>query len=102
RRHTRFARDWSSDVCSSDLVHPAVLGRGALADVSVVVHGPAAPVAARLACRDDVPFLSLTSGPHGLVAEVRAGSARDIDRAVARSEERRAREEWQSVWPPQR
>src|SRR5690606_19591800 len=24
RRHTRFSRDWSSDVCSSDLVH--VLG----------------------------------------------------------------------------
>lgn len=64
-------------------VHPAVLGRGALAHVSVVVHAPAAPVAARLARRADVPFLSLTSGPHALVAEVRAGSARDIDRAVA-------------------
>src|SRR5690606_40322757 len=22
RRHTRFSRDWSSDVCSSDLEHP--------------------------------------------------------------------------------
>src|SRR2546429_1848610 len=22
RRHTRCSRDWSSDVCSSDLVHP--------------------------------------------------------------------------------
>src|SRR5690606_40755124 len=33
RRHTRFSRDWSSDVCSSDLrlqAHPAVL------DVAVV------------------------------------------------------------------
>lgn len=73
----------SGQVVIRGAVHPAVLGRGALAHVSVVVHGPAAPVAARLACRDDVPFLSLTSGPHGLVAEVRAGSARDIDRAVA-------------------
>src|SRR5690606_40541427 len=27
RRHTRFSRDWSSDVCSSDL--PARLGVGA-------------------------------------------------------------------------
>src|SRR5690606_39561830 len=26
RRHTRFSRDWSSDVCSSDLA-PAVSGR---------------------------------------------------------------------------
>src|SRR5690606_40629087 len=24
RRHTRFSRDWSSDVCSSDLGHPWV------------------------------------------------------------------------------
>src|SRR5690606_40670832 len=23
RRHTRFSRDWSSDVCSSDLIHNA-------------------------------------------------------------------------------
>src|SRR6266513_4518948 len=26
RRHTRSKRDWSSDVCSSDLDHPAELG----------------------------------------------------------------------------
>src|SRR5690606_41124415 len=26
RRHTRFSRDWSSDVCSSDLEHPRLLG----------------------------------------------------------------------------
>src|SRR5690606_41145035 len=25
RRHTRFSRDWSSDVCSSDLIEKAVL-----------------------------------------------------------------------------
>src|SRR5690606_11322312 len=28
RRHTRFSRDWSSDVCSSDLVHGRVADRG--------------------------------------------------------------------------
>src|SRR5690606_40940727 len=27
RRHTRFSRDWSSDVCSSDLVGPQGLGK---------------------------------------------------------------------------
>src|SRR5690606_39775471 len=27
RRHTRFSRDWSSDVCSSDLDPPAILAR---------------------------------------------------------------------------
>src|SRR5437660_6604547 len=27
RRHTRWPRDWSSDVCSSDLVMPQMSGR---------------------------------------------------------------------------
>src|SRR2546429_773996 len=30
RRHTRCSRDWSSDVCSSDLGVPIVRGRGFL------------------------------------------------------------------------
>lgn len=73
----------SGQVVIRGAVHPEVLGRGSLAHVSVSVHGPAAPVADRLARRDDVPFLSLTSGQHGLVAEIRSGSARDVDRGVA-------------------
>jgi DNA-binding Lrp family transcriptional regulator len=73
----------SGQVVIRGAVHPAVLGRGALAHVSVVVHGPAAPVAAELARRDDVPFLSLTGGPHALVAEIRSASARDVDGVVS-------------------
>ncbi len=73
----------SGQVVIRGAVHPAVLGRGALAHVSIVVDGPAAPVAARIARRDDVPFLSLTGGPHALVAEIRSASARDVDRAVS-------------------
>src|SRR5690606_41071483 len=44
RRHTRFSRDWSSDVCSSDL-HAALLPwlplleRGGLARVAVCTDG---------------------------------------------------------------
>src|SRR5690606_40902450 len=30
RRHTRFSRDWSSDVCSSDLVFPKFYSSNAL------------------------------------------------------------------------
>src|SRR5690606_39311783 len=49
RRHTRFSRDWSSDVCSSDL---AVVGppesRGELTSTAVAVaHGGAVVVAGR-------------------------------------------------------
>jgi DNA-binding Lrp family transcriptional regulator len=73
----------SGQVVVRGVVHPAVIGRGAYAHVSLAVRGPAAPVAAEIARRDDVPFLSLTSGRHGLVAEVRAASARDIERTVS-------------------
>src|SRR5690606_40500724 len=30
RRHTRFSRDWSSDVCSSDLKDPSDSSKGGL------------------------------------------------------------------------
>lgn len=73
----------SGQVVVRGAVHPAVLGQGALAHVSLVVSGPAAPLAAQIARRDDVPFLSLTSGPHGLVAEVRTASAHDVDRTIS-------------------
>ena len=73
----------SGQVIVRGAVHPAVIGQAALAHVGLVVCGPAAPLAAEIALRDDVPFLSLTSGPHGLVAEVRAASARDIDRTIS-------------------
>jgi DNA-binding Lrp family transcriptional regulator len=72
----------SGQVVVRGVVHPAVLGRGALAHVSVMVAGPAARIAEMLARRDDVAFLSLTSGVFGLIAEVRAGSMREIDAAV--------------------
>lgn len=73
----------SGQVIVRGAVHPAVIGQTALAHVGLVVRGPAAPLAAEIARRDDVPFLSLTSGPHGLVAEVRAASAKDIDCSIA-------------------
>ncbi len=73
----------SGQVVVRGVVHPAVLGRGALAHVSVMVDGPAAPIARVLAARDDVAFLSLTSGQFGLIAEARVGSVRDLDGVVA-------------------
>ncbi|MDF2826455.1 MAG: transcriptional regulator, AsnC family [Mycobacterium sp.] len=72
----------SGQVIIRGAVHPAVLGRGALAHVSINLSGPAAAVAALIGARPDVPFLSLTSGPHGIVAELRAASLRDIDRSI--------------------
>src|SRR5690606_40545825 len=38
RRHTRFSRDWSSDVCSSDLSNPAEFQLPAYSDSYAVVN----------------------------------------------------------------
>jgi len=64
------------------VVHPAVVGRGSLAYIGLMVRGAAATVAARVAERSDTPLVSLTTGRHAIVAEVRAGSPLEIDRAV--------------------
>src|SRR5690606_39661874 len=37
RRHTRFSRDWSSDVCSSDLF--VALVTGVIAEQSAILQG---------------------------------------------------------------
>src|SRR3712207_6861438 len=84
RRHTRYWRDWSSDVCSSDLV--ALLARGET--------GLAA--AAR-----DVTEL----GGEPLVVPVDVSDAEAVDAAAEqvenrRSEERRVGKECRSRWSP--
>src|SRR3712207_7374189 len=61
RRHTRYWRDWSSDVCSSDLGREEVLGQnyfflvGERADPEVAARVEAA-MAARRRFIEDVPF----------------------------------------------
>lgn len=72
----------SGQVVVRGVAHPAVLGRGALAHISLTVDGAAAGIAQRLAQRVDVAFLSLTSGAYGLIAEVRVASLHEIDRVV--------------------
>jgi DNA-binding Lrp family transcriptional regulator len=73
----------SGQVIIRGAVHPAVIGRGALAHVGLALSGPASAAARLISRRPDVPFLSLTSGPHALVAEVRAATLREIDRSIA-------------------
>jgi DNA-binding Lrp family transcriptional regulator len=73
----------SGQVVVRGVVHPAVIGRGSLAHVGLAVRGRGTPLAAEIARRDDVPFLSLTSGQYGLVAEVRAATPRDVDRTIS-------------------
>ncbi|HEY0888634.1 MAG TPA: Lrp/AsnC family transcriptional regulator [Nocardioides sp.] len=80
---TRMHRLLSSgEVAIRGVVHPAVSGRGSLAYVGLSVDGCAVPVASRIAERDDVSFVSLPTGHHDVVTELRAESALAIDTAV--------------------
>src|SRR3712207_7706727 len=84
RRHTRYWRDWSSDVCSSDL--------------PVVQH-------ARQHHPDDARALAVRGGAeqrvHGGPMTVLLRAARDGQpTALDRSEERRVGKEGRSRWSP--
>src|SRR5690606_41066698 len=94
RRHTRFSRDWSSDVCSSDLLDPEEGGRfgpgangtGAFELTEIAVSRKAVLKARKDGYwaggpfLDGIEFIDLGDDP-----------AADIG---ARSEERRVGREW--------
>ncbi|NYI78118.1 Lrp/AsnC family transcriptional regulator [Nocardioides panzhihuensis] len=65
------------------VVHAAVLGHEVLAHVSVSVNGSATRIARAAAARDDTTLVSMTSGHHALVLELRAGTIVQIDDALA-------------------
>src|SRR5690606_40405479 len=46
RRHTRFSRDWSSDVCSSDLATPPIFQR-LISDKETLSYRPDAQMSER-------------------------------------------------------
>src|SRR3712207_8851273 len=71
RRHTRYWRDWSSDVCSSDLVNGAV------------------PL--------QLPLVAVRVWPSWVVPEM---LGRPVFDGAARSEERRVGKECRSRWSP--
>src|SRR5579883_1296969 len=97
RRHTRFSRDWSSDVCSSDLRLRADLH--AVADLGLVLHadlaghhdvvaGLAAPGDAYLAAKQVVPADLVVVADHDEVVDLRPLAdpgrleRRAVDRAI--------------------
>src|SRR5439155_17736957 len=94
RRHTRWPRDWSSDVCSSDLEAVLELAEDGLVGDDLL----------RLHLAEEVPDL-----PHALggvldvglgVAYVGLEDLADVlDELLAvRSEERRVGKEWRCWW----
>src|SRR3712207_7528847 len=88
RRHTRYWRDWSSDVCSSDLVDDP-------RDAAQGVDG--ALVGGQLLQRAE-GLLKLLVDLRGALQDGDAGAQRAAD--ARRSEERRVGKECRSRWSP--
>src|SRR2546421_2457932 len=87
RRHTRSDRDWSSDVCSSDLNVEGIDSYLARQRTQLPVIGPAGQERLRKARA----HISGTG---------RIGTSHAMHLAAARSGERRVGEEWRSRgWP---
>src|SRR5207253_7995494 len=96
RRHTRWPRDWSSDVCSSDLIGKMVEAPLHGNDVAFEIIGVVR--ATRYYDLHQTPpsmfFYNLQqAGPYMPTLHVRVGSANP---EFVRSEERRVGKEWRS------
>src|SRR5690606_40071049 len=91
RRHTRFSRDWSSDVCSSDL-------RTALHDFRgrTMRH----PTRRRALTAALAGIVAATVALTPLLADARAGRGGSFGSRGTRSEERRVGKEGSSRWWP--
>src|SRR5690606_40052515 len=94
RRHTRFSRDWSSDVCSSDLA------RGDVGPTLLLGHSEGGLIALEAAARrPDLAGLVLLATPGRPAADVLRGQLEALDQPL-RAEIGRAscRERWRARW----
>src|SRR5690606_39421760 len=98
RRHTRFSRDWSSDVCSSDLALRA--GRANLTEAYAIFREGEAWL---LGCHI-TPLSSASTHVEADPTRTRKLllHRREIDRLMGRSEERRVGNECSWRGPPKR
>src|SRR5690606_40996919 len=86
RRHTRFSRDWSSDVCSSDL---------SFSNINEDFNDPAKVTDRKVMSADEVYFLKAEAALRGWAgagdaqANYEAGVRASFELWGARSEERR-------------
>src|SRR2546430_5856800 len=87
RRHTRFDCDWSSDVCSSDLI-----GFGDVIEVHCVELSPLL-----VNCSEKEMSEVGPEKPKEIVAE---RHSLPVERKLLRSEERRVGKECRSRWSP--
>src|SRR5439155_14263476 len=94
RRHTRWPRDWSSDVCSSDLMwhfeHSS--SKAAIEDECSKCHMPMARYQSKFEGREGEVFSRLQFGSDNRLDQMAQ------DGVSCRSEERRVGKECRSGW----
>src|SRR5690606_40702066 len=95
RRHTRFSRDWSSDVCSSDLHLTVRAGQFEIVKHSVAAISPDRRMQALLIA---FAFGSFVEGAAGFGTPVAISAALLIGLGFSRSEERRVGKECGARW----
>src|SRR5690606_41202156 len=98
--HTRFSRDWSSDVCSSDLEEQ-------VGEIPVTVYKEGTAIS-KVEMTQPLPVFGSFFQKPGLVADLLSLSPKDLDQRFPiqsvssgvpfRSEERRVGKEWRSGW----
>src|SRR5690606_39579990 len=98
RRHTRFSRDWSSDVCSSDLT--AKRGNEHCLETARTTQWPKpTPAMGANGCSPKWPLLHSSHSPPGLDKNcTKYDHAHQQVLILARSEERRVGKECRSRW----
>src|SRR2546429_4337051 len=87
RRHTRCSRDWSSDVCSSDLVDDLQPGNGTISNLTFNVQN----------LEDSAPCFTLAAAR---LSDQSGVETRLNVKILERSEERRVGKECRSRWSP--
>src|SRR5690606_40284799 len=98
RRHTRFSRDWSSDVCSSDLpTHVSLAFELEIVEsFREIYHTFYNETLLRRIVKDLAEFEAYGLGEFNPLAKQLLGAG--FVRLLERSEERRVGKEWRSRW----
>src|SRR5690606_40552987 len=96
RRHTRFSRDWSSDVCSSDLARllKSLDARPPRPELLLVRNADDQMALATLSREPEIAQLATSADSVALLWEVC-----QVPDFRKRSEERRVGNEWKARWP---
>src|SRR5690606_40102457 len=98
--HTRFSRDWSSDVCSSDLDYPDTVVASALWHFEPTLDHAIAQVKAGSFTAEDYGVFSFMKAGGCSLAPLGTfeGKVPDDVKAKVRSEERRVGKECRAGW----